>query len=482
MGQRVTTGLVERLTMTSYEEEGFAVHTSVMLAIGRRRILGAGLAVLVGPLSAACAGLPQFGGPAATPLAGRLVAVGIPGAGAISAVGVFHPGGPIRDKPAMAAFTQPGKPLHAERLLVASTANFGAPLARPDQPAGAVLSIDPRASTPLVVPPTFAAAGGQATALDGQVMLYTAQSPAFTNKVFNPTAVTADQPAVANPTSISINNAFGRPWFTNMPGGLKGAGSVTVIDPDGRPLEGAPSKQAGGVFLGNQTDRPGQVIPGSISGGVLGNALMGKSSDGSGRAVFAGLNADGSLVQIHVEKGIDGLAPAGTIKALTDTTPAARAGMAFNWAPDAILFVADPLGNAVVALTLVTDGQVFRVKSSRRLTPAGLDVPLDLAPAVPEVANPAFSSNTTLAGAADLYVANRGNGTVMRLRQDGTVVGVRQIMLPDGSTVGANRLNGIAVAPDASRFWVTLTGPMAGHGGAEGAVLEVPAFGAPGRS
>src|SRR6266699_2458776 len=42
-------------------------------------------------------------------LRGRIVAVNIPGASAISAVGTFLPGGPIHDKPAFAAFTQPGK-------------------------------------------------------------------------------------------------------------------------------------------------------------------------------------------------------------------------------------------------------------------------------------------------------------------------------------------------------------------------------------
>src|SRR5689334_13125110 len=37
----------------------------------------------------------------------RVIAVGIPGAGAVSAVGSFHAGGPIHDKPAFAAFTEP---------------------------------------------------------------------------------------------------------------------------------------------------------------------------------------------------------------------------------------------------------------------------------------------------------------------------------------------------------------------------------------
>src|ERR1700693_16744 len=77
-------------------------------------------------------------------LAGRLVAVGISGASAVSAVGTFHPGGPIHDKPAFCAFTQPGSILDPLRILVASSSNFGAPLAGPEKLSGAILSIDPR--------------------------------------------------------------------------------------------------------------------------------------------------------------------------------------------------------------------------------------------------------------------------------------------------------------------------------------------------
>src|SRR5215813_2405253 len=119
-------------------------------------------------------------------LTGRLVAVGIPGAGALSPVGTFHPGGPINDKPDFAAFTRPGAVLDPTRLLVASTSNFGAPLAQPSAPPGAILSLDPRITTPLVVPATFARGDGQATALEDCVQLLTANSPAFVNKLVNP--------------------------------------------------------------------------------------------------------------------------------------------------------------------------------------------------------------------------------------------------------------------------------------------------------
>jgi hypothetical protein len=406
----------------------------------------------------------------------RLIAVGIPAPAGVSAVGTFHPGGPIHDKPTFRVHTEAGAILDRERILVTSTSNFGAPLGRSDQPAGAVLSIDPRGPV-LEVLADFAAAGGQAGAHGGRVRLFTGNSPAFLNRVYNPGAVTADLVSATQPTGISINNAFGRPWFTNAPFGAKGPGTQSVIDPDGRPLDGAPSKVAGGVFTGALTNRSPQLLPGAMSTGALATALLGKSPDGSGRAVFAGLHADGSLVQIHVEQGVDGLAPAGTVTALDVASRAGRGGLVFNWVPNRILYATDAASNTIVALTLVADAKVFRVEGRRVLGPQALDVPVDLAPAVAEIANPAFASNTTLAGDADLYVVNRGNGTVTRLKQDGTVVAVRRVALPGGGALGPDRLNGIAVSPDARRIWLTVTGGMPCQ--PDGAVIEIPAFGAP---
>ncbi len=413
--------------------------------------------------------------PGVPELRGRLVAVGIPGVSAVAAVGTFHEGGPIHDKPAFRTFTQLGAILDPERILVTSTSNFGAPIGHSNVPASAVLSIDPRATTSIQIPPTFAASGEQAIALDGHVMLFTANSPGFMNRIYNPAAATANLPPVSNPTAISINNAFGRIWITSEPFGSKGAGIHSVLDPDGRPLNSAPSKTAGGVFSGNVTDRAPQVIEGSMTAGALATALLGKSPDGSGRAVFAGLHADGSVVQVHVEQGVDGLAPAGTIKPLYGNARVNRAGMVFNWVPNPILYLADPAANSIVALSLRSDGKVFRVENSRRLSAREFNVPIDVAPAVAEVANPGFSSNTTLAGDADIYVANRGNGTIVRLKQNGFVIGVRKVTLPEIGPVGADRLNGIAISPDAQHIWVTVSGSLPGY--PEGAVIELPVFG-----
>ena len=100
-------------------------------------------------------------------------------------------------------------------------------------------------------------------------------------------------------------------------------------------------------------------------------------------------------------------------------------------------------------------------------------MPVDLAPVVPEVVNPAFSSNTTLAGASDLYVANRGDGTIVRLRQDGSVVAARRIAIAGGVPLGAGQLNGIAVSPDAQRIWVTVSGALPEYADLPGMLLEI---------
>jgi hypothetical protein len=413
--------------------------------------------------------------PGVPELRGRLIAVGIPGVASVTAVGTFHEGGPFHDKPAFRLFTQPGAILDADRILVTSTSNFGAPIGHSNEPTGAVLSLDPHGDKPIEIPREFASSGAQAAAVDGRVMLFTANSPGFMNRIYNPGASTADLPAVSNPTGLSINNAFGRVWVTGEPFGVKGAGMHSVIDPDGRPLNSAPSKTAGGVFSGALTNRAPQLISGSMMSGALATAFLGKSPDGSGRAVFAGLHADGSIVQVHVEQGVDGLAPAGTIRALNDGGEVTRGGMVFNWVPNPILYVADPDSNSIVALSLQSDGKVFRLESSRRITTSQLDVPVDLTPAVAEVASSLFSSNTTLAGNSDIYVANRGNGTIVRLKQDGSVVAVRRVTLPEIGPVGAGRLNGIAISPDAEHLWVTVSGTLPGY--PEGAVVELPVFG-----
>ena len=417
-------------------------------------------------------------------LKGRVVAVGIPGASAISAVGTFLPGGPIHDNPALAAYTQPGRVLDPVRILVGSTSNFGAPVADPEQKEGSFLSIDPTGTDMLVIPPSFAAADGQASALGGRVQMYSAQSPAFLNGISTPSAVTADFTAVSNPLGMSINNAFGRLWPANAPFGLEGIGTSTIVDPTGIPLAGAPNQQTGGVYAGDLTPRlPTQVLPGALNRGAVGTAFLGHSPDGSGRAVFSVVIADGSIVQEHTAQALDGLAPEGTVSPLLGSDDdddgnrhvSTRLGAIVNYSPTRILYVSEPVEDSITAIDLTDDGVIFRVAGVRRFQSEALNEPVDLAPAEIETSNPNWASNTTLEEKADFYVANRGNKTIVRMRQDGTVVAVRRVRLADGRSLGNARLNGIAVSSDGSKIWVTVTGHLPGQGN-QGAVLELPAF------
>lgn len=420
----------------------------------------------------------------------RLVATGIPGASAVAAVGTFLPGGPIHDQPALAAFTLPGRVLDPSRILVGSRSNFGAPKANEDQAEGSLISLDRSGAATLAVPAAFAASGDQASALGGAVQMYTAQSAQFRNGFYNPAAVTANQTAVSNPLTLSINNAFGRLWPANAPYGLDGPGTSTIVDPDGRPLKGAPNPRTGGVYFGDVTGRqPAQIIPGSLRRAAVGTAFLGHSPDGGGRAVFAVVVADGSVVQEHTGKALDGLAPARTVRPLSRSeereaegeqsgvTP--HLGALVNYTPTIILYVSQPTDNSILALDLAVGGpsgdQVFVLVRTRLLRSRGLDQPVDLAPVSTETENPNWSSNTTLEEGSDIYVCNRGNSTVARLRQDGTLVAVRRVRVEGRSLRGA-RLNGIGTSPDHTRVWLTFVGRVHGSEGAQGGVLEIPAF------
>lgn len=416
-------------------------------------------------------------------LQARVVAVGIPGAGAVSPVGRFLPGGPIHDSTAFAAFTEPGRVLDPNRILVGSSSNFGAPLADSGQAPGSLLSIDPSGDAPLSVPPGFATGDGQASALAGRLQLFSAQSPAFRNGINTPDAVTAGLAGVSNPHGLSINNGFGRIWPANVPAGMAGPATESILDPSGIPLASAPDQVSGGVFASDLTDRrPTPLLAGGLTSGAVGTALLGRSPDKSTRAVFAVVCADGSLVQAHTEQGVDGLAPAGTVTALISGAQPVpddlHVGIVWNFEPVRTLFLSDPLANSVVTLTLDDDGRIFLPGAVTRLSSPNFNVPIGLAPANPETEDTDQASNTTLAENSDIYVANQGDNTIVRIRQDGTTVAVRQVTMPGDQSLGEARLTGIAVSPDSARIWVTTAGALPGFPGQDGAVLELPAFGA----
>ena len=116
-------------------------------------------------------------------LVARVVAVGIPGAGPVTAVGRFLPGGPINDNAAFKAYTDPGRVLDPNRVLVGSLSNFGANKAVTEDMPGSILSIDAGTTQVVAVPPDLAKSGTQASAVNGAVQLYSGQTAAFLNSV-----------------------------------------------------------------------------------------------------------------------------------------------------------------------------------------------------------------------------------------------------------------------------------------------------------
>jgi hypothetical protein len=429
----------------------------------------------------------------------RIIAVNIPGASAISQVGTFlnNPVPPACAHPIptlFPSFTQPGAVLDPNRILVGSRSNFGAPLAVGVGRQGSFLSIDPSGPGIHRVPRDFAQSGVQASTLGGAVQMFSANSPHWFNGVNNPGASTASYTGVSNPLGLSNNNAFGRLWPANAPFGLTGVGSSTILDPTGLPLAGAPNPVIGGVYVGSLANRnvvavpaQPQVIAGSLSTGAVGTAFLGPSPDGTCKAVFSVVTADGAIVQEHTLKGLDGLAPAGTVRPLVgrswgspDQGVEPRLGVLMNpytATPGAAwqLFVSEPFNNTIAVINLMVFGsapnQVFGPGSVSRIRSPLLKLPVDLAAVRRDVDNINWASNTTLDEGSDFYVANRGNNTIVRMGQGGNVVAVRRVILDDGPLDDA-RLNGITTSTDGTTIYVAFTGPSDGQGG----VLALPAF------
>jgi hypothetical protein len=477
-----------------------------MKRISRHTALGimaltSGIAVLGGDAGWRAARAQAIAG-----LDARVIALDIPGASAISQVGTFlnvpPPGAcanPIPSK--FPTYILPGAVLDPKRILVGSRSNFGAPLGLGRE--GSFLSIDPSEPGILRVPLNFAQSGDQASTLGGAVQMFSANSPHWLNGVNNAMAFTTQYTGVSNPLGLSNNNAFGRIWPANAPFGDTGVGSSSILDPTGLPLAGAPNPLIGGVYVGSLTNRifvatppQPQVIPGALSTGAVGTALLGPSLDGTCKAVFAVVTAAGAIVQEHTLKGLDGLAPAGTVQSLLGHSPdddppnedvEPRFGVIMNPYTQGLvdpstqlpvlrqLFVSEPFSNTIALINLVVAGtapnQVFGLGSVSRIGSPWLNFPVDLAAAQRDADNVNWASNSTLDQGSDFYVANRGDNTIVRMHQDGSVVAVRRVRVDDGPVDDAS-LNGIATSTDGMTIYVTFTGPRRRQGG----VLALPVF------
>jgi hypothetical protein len=139
------------------------------------------------------------------------------------------------------------------------------------------------------------------------------------------------------------------------------------------------------------------------------------------------------------------------------------------------LFVSEPFSNTIAVINLIVVGtapnQVFGFQPPvTRIGSAALNLPVDLAPAKRDSEDLNWASNTTLDEDSDFYVANRGNNTIVRMKQDGSVVAVRRVAVD--SPLNNASLNGIATSTDGETIYVTVTSPSNIQGG----VLALPAF------
>jgi hypothetical protein len=461
------------------------------------------------------------GSAAAKNLDARVVAINIPGASAIAQVGTFVPDGTLTPGPTPAGCTNPspiptkfpgytgqGAVLDPNRILVGSQSNFGAPLDVLGLE-GSFLSIDPDPASPgiLNVPRNFARKVSkndpQPSTLGGAVRMFSANSQHWLNGFNNPGANTKAFTGVSNPLGLSNNNGFGRIWPANAPFGDTGDGSSSILDPTGLPLAGAPNELIGGVYVGDLTNRNRvtgvpplpppqlQVIPGALKRGAVGTALLGPSPDLSCKAVFVVVTADGAIVQEHTLKGLDGLAPRGTVRPILgsdgnaqDEANEPRFGVIMNPynLPAGVvrqLFVSEPFYDTIAVIDLVISGtapnQVFGLGSVTRISSPALNLPADLTPVKRDTDTANWASNTTLDNGSDFYVANQGDNTIVRMKQDGTVVAIGRVTV-NGQPLDNVILNGIAASTDATEtmppttIFATFVDPNSGQGG----VLAMP--------
>jgi hypothetical protein len=208
--------------------------------------------------------------------------------------------------------------------------------------------------------------------------------------------------------------------------------------------------------------------------------------------VFAVVTADGAILQEHTLKGLDGLAPAGTVRPILgsdgnaqDEAIVPRFGVIMNpytQAPVALqLFVSEPFYDTIAIVNLAIVGtapnEVFGLGSVTRISSPALNLPVDLTPVKRDAENPNWASNTTLDDGSDFYVANQGDNTIVRMHQDGTVVTIRRVTV-NGQPLDNFSLNGIAASTDATdttpptTIFATFVDPNTGQGG----VLKMSAF------
>ena len=117
-----------------------------------------------------------------------------------------------------------------------------------------------------------------------------------------------------------------------------------------------------------------------------------------------------------------------------------RLGAILNYKPAMVLYVSQPFDDSIKVIDLAVGGpagsEIFVPTTSRVIRSAALNHPVDLAPVRIETEDPNWASNTTMEEGTDFYVCNRGNSSVVRMRQDGSVVAARRVRFDGRSLAG----------------------------------------------
>jgi len=136
-----------------------------------------------------------------------------------------------------------------------------------------------------------------------------------------------------------------------------------------------------------------------------------------------------------------------------------------NYSPTRILYVSEPLRKLNCDLT--DDRVVFHVAG---VGPMRLISRLIWPPQSSKPATPTGLPTRRSTFEADFYIANRGNNTIVHMRQHRTVVAIRRAICRRAPARGPPG------SSDGTKIWVTVTGHLAGAGYLVGAVLERPRF------
>lgn len=142
----------------------------------------------------------------------------------------------------------------------------------------------------------------------------------------------------------------------------------------------------------------------------------------------------------------------------------------YNLPPGVVrqLFISEPFTNTIalvdlIAYTTIPDGfhTVYKMGAIRRFHSSAFDHPIDMSPTKRNSDDSRWASNTTLDEGSDIYVANRGNNTIVRMDQKGRAIAIQKVHIKGEKNF---KINGIATSFDGTEIFVTFVNKC-GRGG-----------------